>query len=243
MHMRGAFTYVAKPLRGCPARRRSALAVFLTILVSAASPANAAGPSTGTRPAAASDQLGPLDLVKVSVARVLAILQSQPAGTPLTPSRRAEIRRAAEDFFDFDEMARRALGPHWKDRSPSEQSEFTRLFVDVLERSYVTVISNQPVTAVTYQGESINEPLALVRSRVVTDRRGERVELLIEYRLIKSGGRWQAFDVMADGVSLISSYRGQFDSIIRASSFAQLLERLRSREAQVFPRQGPRWTD
>jgi hypothetical protein len=38
---------------------------------------------------------------------------------------------------------------------------------------------------------------------------------------------------VADGVSVISSYRSQFNSIIRTSSFAQLLERLRSREANV----------
>ena len=74
-----------------------------------------------------------------------------------------------------------------------------------------------------------------MRSRIISDRH----EVPVDYRLLQSGGRWAVYDVVADGVSLISSYRSQFNSIIRTSSFAQLLERLRSREANVSPRQGP----
>jgi len=74
-----------------------------------------------------------------------------------------------------------------------------------------------------------------VRSRIISDRR----EIPVDYRLLQSGGRWAVYDVVADGVSLISSYRSQFNSIIRTASFSQLLERLRSREANVSLRHGP----
>jgi phospholipid transport system substrate-binding protein len=167
---------------------------------------------------------------------VLTIVQSQPPGTPLTGPRRAEIRRLADELFDFDEMARRTLAQHWKDRSPQERGEFVRLFVDVLERSYLIAIGTFPVTAVNFQGEAVSDSYAQVRSRIVTER---RVDLPIEYRLHQQDGRWQVYDVVADGVSLVSSYRSQFNTVIRSSSFAQLLEKLRSREAHVSPRQGP----
>ena len=223
--------------RGNHVARRSFLAALVgALLVSAALAVGAGGPVTAAELVAAADQQRPLDLVKVSVARVLTILRAQPAGTPLTSTQSAEVRRVADDFFDFDEMARRTLANHWRDLSPREQSEFTALFIDVLEQSYLTVIRRHSVTAVTFQGEIVTGSLAQVRSRIITDR---QVELLIEYRLLQSGGRWQAYDVVADGVSLLSSYRSQFNTIIQASSFAQLLTRLRTREAHVLPAQRP----
>jgi phospholipid transport system substrate-binding protein len=165
---------------------------------------------------------------------VVAVVQSQPGGATLSAPRRAQIRRIAEELFDFDEMARRALGPHWKDRSPQEQAEFVPLFVNLLERSYLTAVASYPLSTITFQSESVSGAYADVRSRIIRDRH----EVPVDYRLLQSGGRWAVYDVVADGVSLISSYRSQFNSIIRTSSFAQLLERLRSREANVSPRPG-----
>jgi phospholipid transport system substrate-binding protein len=204
------------------------LPVLVLAVLSGSHPARAA--DVGTRVEAPADQQRPLDLVKASVARVLGILQSQPSGTPLTGKRRAEIRRAAEDLFDFDEMARRVLASHWKEQAPQEQAEFVRLFVDVLERSYLSVINADRVTAVAYRGESVTGPYAQVRSRVATERQGD---LAIDYRLLQNGARWRVYDVVADGVSIVSSYRSQFNTIIRTSSFADLLEQLRSREARA----------
>ena len=213
------------------------LSVAAALAVAVVSPAHVAGDEAAkvARPEPAADQARPLDLVKASVARVLAVVLAEPAGVPLTGTRRSEIRRVAEDLFDFDEMARRTLAQHWEKRSPQEQAEFVRLFIEVLERSYLTTIGNYRVSAVTFQGESIGGSYAQVRSRIIIER---RVEIPIEYRLLLSD-RWQVYDVVADGVSLISNYRSQFNSIIRTSSFAQLLERLRTREAFVVSRQGP----
>ena len=197
----------------------------------------------GTHPAgaqlkAAGDQTGPLDLVKASVSRVLAIVQAPHVARDGGP-RRAEIRRVAQRLFDFDEMSRLTLARHWKDRSVQEQEEFVRLFTDLLERSYLTTIENYAGEKITFQGESISGPYAQVRSRITTDR---RMETSIEYRLLERDARWAVYDVVLDGVSLVSNYRSQFNSIIRTSSFADLLTKLRSKEieAHVIPRPGRR---
>ena len=229
-----AHGFITEPRRGPYGCRRSIFAALVVAAVFSAGAAGAEDTVTGARPEPAADER-PLDLVKTSVARVLAIIQSQPAGVPLTAKQWVAIRRVAEGLFNFDEMARRTLAQHWKDRSPQEQAEFVRLFTDVLERSYLTTIGNFPVVTVTFQGESITGPYAQVRSRSISDR---RVEIPVEYRLLQSGTQWQVYDVVASGVSLVSSYRSQFNTIIRTSSFAQLLERLRIREAHVVPRPG-----
>lgn len=201
----------------------------------------AAALAIGMQPAAAqpkvvADPAGPLELVRASVARVLSIVQA-PNAVSSGGSQRTEIRRVAQGLFDFNEMARLTLAGHWKDRSLREQEEFVRLFTDLLERSYLTTIENYAGERITFVGESISGPYARVRSRITTER---RMEISIDYRLIESGARWTVYDVVLDGVSLVSNYRSQFNSLIRTSSFADLLTKLRSRqiEAHAIPRTG-----
>lgn len=201
----------------------------------------AAALAIGMQPAAAqpkvvADPAGPLELVRASVARVLSIVQA-PNAVSSGGSQRTEIRRVAQGLFDFNEMARLTLAGHWKNRSLREQEEFVRLFTDLLERSYLTTIENYAGERITFVGESISGPYAQVRSRITAER---RMEISIDYRLIESGARWTVYDVVLDGVSLVSNYRSQFNSLIRTSSFADLLTKLRSRqiEAHAIPRTG-----
>jgi phospholipid transport system substrate-binding protein len=161
---------------------------------------------------------------------VLAIVQSQSAGATEAGKRRAEIRQAADDMFDFDEMSHRILAQHWKDRSPQEQEEFVRLFTELLERAYLASIGSYPLASITFQDESINGSYALVRSRMASGKSGN---VAVEYRLFESDGRWAVYDVAVDGISLVSSYRSQFHSMLRRYSFAQLLEHLQSRAASL----------
>jgi phospholipid transport system substrate-binding protein len=62
-------------------------------------------------------------------------------------------------------------------------------------------------------------------------------EVAIEYRLLERDGQWAVYDIAVDGVSLISNYRSQVTSMLKRMSFAQLLDRMRNREASVGPRQ------
>jgi len=189
------------------------------------------------QPKAVADQTGPLERVRTSVSRVLTIVQAPHAVASGGGQRRAEIRRIAQGLFDFNEMARLTLAGHWKDRSVREQEEFIQLFTDLLERSYLTTIENYAGERITFLGETLSGPYAQVRTRITTER---RMEISIDYRLIESGARWAVYDVALDGVSLVSNYRSQFNSIIRTSSFADLLTKLRSRqiEAHAIPRTG-----
>lgn len=134
-------------------------------------------------------------------------------------------------MFDFDDMPRRILAQHWKDGTPKEQ-EFIRLLTELLEGAYLTSIGNYPLTSITFQGESINGSCAEVRSSMAGGRGGS---IAIEYRLFESDWRWAVYDVAVDGISLVSSYRSQFNAILRRHSFTKLLEQLQSREPSVAP--------
>ena len=214
-------------------RRFSALVVVAVVIPFGAAPVLAqtmvadaqAGPTAG--------RSGPLTLVTSSISRVLTIVQSQPADATEGGKRRADIRQAAVELFDFDEISRRLLGQRWMDASPQERQDFVALFTDLLQGAYLNTIGNYPLAAITFQGETINGSYAQVQSRMAVG----KGEVAIEYRLLERDGQWAVYDVAVDSVSLISNYRSQFTSMLKRMSFEQLLDRLRNREASAGPQQ------
>jgi phospholipid transport system substrate-binding protein len=179
------------------------------LLVAVAAVLSAAGPAVAGEPT---------DALKERVDRVVQIL-AQPG------DHRAEIRRIAEDIFDFEEMSRRALGPHWNARTPEERRQFVPLFTDVLERAYIGRVESGRDGKVLYVGESVDGDEATVRTRIVTP---QRTEIPVDYRMRRKDGRWRVYDVNIEGVSLVNNYRSQFNSVIQSSSYDALVERLRS---------------
>lgn len=167
----------------------------------------------------------PLDVVTSSVSRGIASLRSQRIGFNAGEERHAEIRGTAHDFFDVNEMARRALGHHWKDLLPREHEEFVRLFGDVLTQSFVTIVERYTGDTVASLDEEVAGTFAQVRSRITAEQGSETA---IKYRLSQRGSQWTVYDIVLDGTSLVSNFRSQFNSIIGTSSVAQLLERMRT---------------
>jgi phospholipid transport system substrate-binding protein len=215
--------------------RLSRLAVFTSlgiVLAGGSQLAMAQSPEKGGDAGPPVSAVPPLELVKSSMTRVLALTQTRAAGPAATTQRR-ELRLVAEGLFDFNEMSRRMLGAHWREGTPEEQAEFIRLFTDLLERSYLTALGHFPLATISFEGEMVSGPYALVSSRIAVGRRGQSS---LEYRLLETDGRWAVYDVVVDGVSLVLSYRSQFNSILRTSRFPELLDRLRTSEAYVAPR-------
>ena len=171
--------------------------------------------------------LTPTETVKSRVDEALQSL-SQTADPTAAASerRRADIRRAADTLFDFPDMSRRALGRHWTDRTPAEREEFTRLFTDLIARTYIGKIDRYAGESIAYVGERVDGEEASVRSQVVT---AKGSQIPVEYRLHRVNDEWTAYDVLIENVSLVGAYRSQFDRIIKAESFANLLRRLREK--------------
>jgi phospholipid transport system substrate-binding protein len=177
--------------------------------------------------ATAAQAVTPTETVKMRVEQALQSIGQTPATTPEgVERRRAEIRRAADSLFDFTEMSRRALGRHWEERTPAERDEFVKLFTDLMARSYVGKIDRYAGESIAYTGEHVNGNEATVQSQVVT---AKGSQIPVEYRLHRVNESWTAYDVFIENVSLVGTYRSQFDRVIKAESFADLLRRLREK--------------
>ncbi len=177
--------------------------------------------------ALAAPQVGPREAVETAVGRFMTIVQTGRPSGPLVGERTEEIRQIVRQMFDFDEISRRALSRHWQTLQREEQVEFVAMFRDLLEHAYLTQVETASGgEKIAFTGESIENGSATVRSKVIT-RQGKEIPL--DYRLHLRDGRWRIYDVAIQGVSFISSYRTQFDRVIRAESYSSLRERLQKR--------------
>jgi phospholipid transport system substrate-binding protein len=171
---------------------------------------------------------GPTDQLREYTDQVVKILDDPALARQ---DRRAAIRKVAHEAFDVTETARRVLARHWQARTPAEREEFTRLFADLLEHTYIARLDEYGGERIRYVGESVDGELATVRARIVTK---AGAEVPVESRVVRRGERWLIYDVLIENVSLIANYRSQFDRIVRTSSYEELIRRLKHKRNEFI---------
>jgi phospholipid transport system substrate-binding protein len=185
-----------------------------------------------TGPARVASAGVPTDQLKTQIDRVIKTLEDPELRKDTkAQNRRATVRKIAEDIFDFGETAKRSLGRHWAARTPAEREEFTQLFADLLERSYLSKIELYGGEKIQFAGDSVEGDTATVKTRIMT-KGGSEVP--IDYKMLKKGDRWLVYDVVIEGVSLISNYRTQFNKIIQTSSYPELVKKLKTKQGEFI---------
>ena len=171
------------------------------------------------------------DEVKKTVDEVISIVSDKEMKKPHNEQkRRKALKKAISMIFDYGEMAQRSMGRHWKERSAPEKKEFVELFETLLENSYSGKIESYNQERIVYIKENVEGEYAEVKSKVVT---AKRDEFSLDYRLMNKGGRWMVYDVVIEGVSLVSNYRTQFNRIIQNQGYGELLKKLRMKSEEI----------
>ncbi len=169
----------------------------------------------------------PLDLVRTTVDRAIQILKDPKLSSPDKKKERVDrLREALAAIFDYEEMAKRALGPHWRQRTPAEQEEFVKLFRDFLERVYSEKIGLYGGEKVRFGREVMDSEFAQVESTIIQPK-GE--EIAVVYKLRQVNGQWKVYDAIVENISIVNNYRSQFDRVISSSSYEELVKRLREK--------------
>ena len=174
----------------------------------------------------------PTEKIRQTTDKILSILADPSFKKPSKiEERRRLIRKAVDERFNWEEMARRSLAKHWASRTYEEKKEFVRLFGELLERTYMTKVEGYSGEKVLYVGEKADEEYATVNVKIVTKK---DVDIPVEYRLKKEGDDWLVYDISIEGVSLVNNYRTQFNSIITQSSYENLIKKLKEKVAQKY---------
>jgi len=169
----------------------------------------------------------PTEIAKQVIGKALEILKNP---SYQGKERRQKAKSIVDPYFDYQEMARRSLGSTWGKLSAGQRNEFVQLFAQLLEASYFDKIEKYAQRVkIDYTGEVLEGDYAEVRTMVV--RANDRIPL--NYRLMQKNGDWKVYDVVIEGVSLVSNYRSQFSRIILESSYAELVRRLKTKVSEL----------
>lgn len=184
---------------------------------------------TGTGSLAATT---PTEDIRSTIEKILNILRDKNLGLPANKAkRRTLIRTVITGRFDFEEMAKRSLGRHWRDRSPDEKREFVSIFSELLEDSYIGKIESYTDEKITYDKETLKGGgrYADVGTTIVT----KDVTIPIEYSVFLKDAQWFVYDVTIEGVSFISTYRSQYNKIILTDSYDALIKNMKAKLDEV----------
>lgn len=168
----------------------------------------------------------PTEAIRTTFEKVVDVLKDQDLKKPGRQQERlTRLEQTIGERVSYWELAKRSLGPKWKELSEKDQQEFVALFAHLLRDVYASRIFQYTDEQVEYLNERFDGPYAEVK----TNLKGSKVNVPVNYRLMNESGVWKVYDVVVDGVSTISNYRGQFSKILQNSSYEMLLERLRTK--------------
>ena len=190
----------------------------------AASSAPAAAPSAPAATAATA----PDELVKNTFEEAKAIVKK-------TQDPR-ELRRVAEQkllpYFDFNTMTRLAVGPGWRNATPAQQQSLVDGFRALLVNTYTSALNDaSSLLDKTLEVKPVQTKGNDATVRTVMRGPG-RPPVAIDYRMQNTNG-WKVYDVVVEGVSLVTTYRGEFNEEVRKTGVDGLIKTLEAKNRAV----------
>lgn len=180
-------------------------------------------------PALAAD--APTERVRNTVDRILAVVDD----TSLDwQQRHARISEIIDGTFDFRSMSQSVLAAQWQKATPTEREKFVEFFSDYLENTYMEKINNGGDARVEYVDERIKGDRAVVDTVIIKDNR----RIPVNYRLRLNDQTWYAYDVVVEGVSLVTNYRDIYFGVIQRQGLTGLLNQLEQKIRDQRTRQG-----
>jgi len=177
-------------------------------------------------PARAQQDLGPEELVRKVTQDVLDAIKSD---KELAAGDKRKALKLAEEkvlpHIDFDEATRLAVGRAWAQAMPEQREKLVEEFRRMLVRTYSNAIS-------AYQGQTMKvlpvrmkpgDTEVAVHNRYI---RAGGTPLPVDYQMHRTEQGWKIYDITVEGVSLVLTYRSEFDAIVKQQGIDGLIKRL-----------------
>ncbi len=182
-------------------------------------------------PALAQQELSPEALVKKVTTDVLETIKNDPQ---LAAGDRRKALDLAEKkvlpHVDFAEATRLAVGKAWKGATPEQQEKLVAEFRAMLIRIYSNAIN-------AYRGQTLRvQPVKMAPNATDVTVRNQylspgRQPVMVEYAMHKTPEGWKIYDIVVENVSLVLTFRGEFEAVIRNSGVDGLIKRMAEKNA------------
>lgn len=175
------------------------------------------------------DDTGPKTTIEATVNKIIEVLEARHDTSKLTSKDRDAIRQNVEGKFDYAAMAKRSLGKPWNDLDGVQQTHFTGVFRDLLERSYGNRLSEYKGQKVMFADAELKGDKARVESTVIDGTR----ETPVEYRMHQTSSGWQVYDIRIEGTSMVRTFYQDFKSTLDNGGYDNLLKTLEEKIATL----------
>ena len=180
-------------------------------------------------PALAAAQESPDQLVKRTTDEILTIIKTD---KDVASGNQAKVVELAEQkvlpHFDFERMTRLAVGRNWAQATDAQKQALTKEFRTLLVRTYSSSLSQYRNQTIDVKPTKIAaaDKEATVRTAVI-QQGGPPIP--IDYAMEKTDTGWKVYDVIIDGASLVTTYRGTFNDQIQKGGIDGLVKTLQER--------------
>jgi phospholipid transport system substrate-binding protein len=181
-------------------------------------------------------QMAPDKLVKSVADDVLAGLRQDPELKAGSQAKFAELlEQKVAPHFDFERMARLAVGRGWRQATPEQQKALVEQFRALLIRSYSTAYTAYKDIAIDVKPVRMqpSDTDVQVRTEIKVPNGGQPIG--VDYSMYKAGSDWKIYDVTVEGVSLVTTYRSTFADEIRQNGVDGLIKSLQDKNNLPAP--------
>jgi phospholipid transport system substrate-binding protein len=137
-------------------------------------------------------------------------------------------------YTDFDRISALVLGKIWKTASPEEKERFKSEFRTLLVRTYSRAFLEFKEWTLRFLPLDLppNATKVVVKTEVL---QAGLQPIGVDYRMFLSNGQWKAYDIMIEGVSLVTNYRTTFSHEVQTKgSLSAVIDSLAKRNAEAL---------
>ena len=170
--------------------------------------------------------LGPDELIRKTADDVISALKSDEGSKNIN---KKKLYQLAEEkilpSFDFERISRLVLGKAWRKATDLQKKQFKIEFRSLLLRTYSIALSKYKDQGIEIKPMRMKpaDEIVIVKTEIV---QGGAQPIKVNYALAKDADSWLVFDIVIEGVSLVTNYRSQFSSVIRSGGMDSLNKRL-----------------
>ncbi len=182
---------------------------------------------TSTFGIASAEAIAPDEMVKNTANEVIEVLKENQSNNGAMDIN--QVGKLVEDKiaskFDFERMSRMVLGKNWVLASKSQQDQFVIEFRSLLVRTYSSALQKFKGQTIEYKPMMVGATENEANVKTLVSQPGS-TPIPIEYALERKADTWNLYDVRIDGLSLVTSYRGQFSEEIRKNGIEGVIQKL-----------------
>lgn len=184
-------------------------------------------------PVRAAEMVAPDVLAKSVTDEVLAVIRADKDIQSGNQKKLLDLVEAKVlPHFDFEHMARLAMGKNWRQASAAQQKELTNVFRTLLVRTYTAAFTQYKNQTVEYRPLRMapDETDVVVKSLV---RQPSGRPIAVDYGMEKTARGWMVYNVKIEGVSLVENYRNTFNTEIERSGVDGLIKSLSNKNRML----------